>query len=88
MIIILNNQGNPSPLLLPQGRSLMLSYFLSDKTGHFILEPGPDGSFAYVVVSSNQLDRELVNNYTIRVSGSVFRFTKPTNKLALVPRFV
>ncbi|XP_038060155.1 protocadherin-15-like isoform X3 [Patiria miniata] len=48
------------------GRPLMLSYFLSDATAHFILEAGPDGSFAYIVVSSNQLNREVVNNYTIR----------------------
>ncbi|XP_033643933.1 protocadherin-15-like isoform X5 [Asterias rubens] len=49
-----------------QGRPLMLSYFLSDATAHFLLEAGPDGSFAYIVINSNQLDREMVNNYTLR----------------------
>ncbi|XP_022101280.1 protocadherin-15-like isoform X4 [Acanthaster planci] len=56
-----------SDMDIAQGRPLMLSYYLSDATAHFILEAGPDGSFAYVVVSSNQLDREVANNYTIRV---------------------
>ena len=73
---------NYSLIFSPQGRPLMLTYFLSDATAHFILEAGPDGSFAYIVISSDQLDREVVNNYTIRVSLLILNLIKATKKVS------
>ena len=45
----------------------MLTYYLSDATAHFVLEGSHDGTFAYVVVNNNSLDREVLDHYTILV---------------------